>query len=397
MSQGMDSPEQTQTVTSDTPEIPGMKAALDRMKPEFWHGLSSFARPKPTDFEKKVVFPVKVALAKIDVLLDRPDLLATALPFVQNIRLKRALSDIASIPEGAALVEAAAGVPKIHLDPNPTVSGGQFCTKRSVNGTDLTVIAEKINIAGLATMGSIVTTLVHELQHKRQMDHKVLHAFHDKTPSPIEILWHERMIEADAEATAVDIAWKLKENGKPQAWNHIRTAREWPIALAAEYEKKALADPSSVASGAAKRAAFDAWFDAFGGMVSEMYNNQGVRKNPSPEVLEDMHKAGKPFAPLTIADMEKIGDIGPVNYLKLPGGKPLDSPDYRRADFDQEAAEKLRAAHGAYDRVSQGKYDTAPKATPVSEGSCSSFIKKPQATVAATASVSLKRPAAMRM
>lgn len=376
-----------------------MKAALDRMKPEFWHGLSSFARPKPTDFQKNVVFPTKVALKKIDLLLDRPDLLATALPFVQNLRLKRALSEIASIPEGAALVEAAAGVPKIHLDPNPTVSGGQFCTMRSINGADLTVIAEKINIAGLATMGSIIGTLMHEFQHKRQMDNKVLHAFYDKTPSPVEILWHDRMIEADAEATAVDIAWKLKENGKPAAWNHIRTGRNWPIALAAEYEKKALADPSSVASGAAKRAAFDAWFDAFGGMVSEIYNDQGIRKAPSPEAMEEMHKAGKPFAPLTVSDMEKIGDIGPVNYLKLPGGKPLDSPDYRRADFDQEAAEKLRAAHDAYDRVSQGKYETKPApaipAPPVT--ACSSFMGTTAPAKNAIAPVSLKRAPTMRI
>ncbi|MDF3024792.1 MAG: hypothetical protein K0R10_2153 [Alphaproteobacteria bacterium] len=394
----MDTQEPVKTAEAEASEIPGMKAALDRMKPEFWHGLSSFARPKPTEFQKKVVFPVKVALAKLDLLLDRPDLLATALPFVQNLRLKRALSDIASIPEGAALVEAAAGVPKIHLDPNPTVSGGQFCTTRSINGTDLSVIAREINIAGLATLGGIVAVLTHELQHKRQMDHKVLNAIHDKAPSPIELLWHNRMTEADAEATAIDIAWKLKENGKPEAWTHIRTARDWPIALAAEYEKKALADPSSVASGAAKRAAFDAWFDAFNGGVSVMYNEQGISKTPAPEGLEEMHKAGKPFAPLTVADMEKIGDIGPVNYLKLPGGKPLDSPDYRRADFDQDAAEKLRKAHDVYDRVSQGKYETGPAASAVPVTTCSSFTKAPEPAKTAAAPVSLKRPATtMRM
>lgn len=375
-----------------------MKAALDRMKPEFWHGLSSFARPKPTHFEKTVVLPTLSALAKIPVLMAQPELLATALPFVQNLRLKRALSDIASIPEGAALVEAAAGVPKIHLDPNPIVSGGQFCTTREVNGKDLSVIAREINIAGLATQGSVIATLVHELQHKRQMDHKVLNAVHDKVPSPIELLWHNRMTEADAEATAVDIAWKLKENGKPEAWNHIRTARDWPIALAFEYEKMAKADPSSVASGAAKRAAFDAWFDAFNGGVSMMYNDQGVRKTPTPEVHEEMHKAGKPFAPLTAADLEKIGDIGAVNYLKLPGGKPLDSPDYRRADFDEEQAGKLRAAHDVYDRVSQGKYEAPPSAPGAPVTTCSRFTKGPEAAKSADAPVSLKRPATtMRM
>ncbi len=375
-----------------------MKAALDRMKPEFWHGLSSFARPKPTHFEKTVVLPTLAALAKIPVLMAQPELLATALPFVQNLRLKRALSDIASIPEGAALVEAAAGVPKIHLDPNPTVSGGQFCTTRNVNGADLTVIAKEIGIAGLATQGSVIATLIHELQHKRQMDHKVLNALHDKSPSPIEVLWHNRTTEADAEATAVDIAWKLKENGKPEAWNHIRTARDWPIALAFEYEKKAMADPSSVASGAAKRAAFDAWFDAFNGGVSMMYNDQGVRKIPTPEVQEEMHKAGKPFAPLTTADMEKIGDIGAVNYLKLPDSKPLDSPDYRRADFDQEAAEKLRTAHDVYNRVSQGKYEsTAVAAASASLTTCSSFTGAPETAKTAAAPVTLKRPATMKM
>jgi hypothetical protein len=394
----MDNPDQTQTAPAVQAEVPGMKEALDRMKPAFWHGLSSFARPKPTDFQKNVVFPVKVALSKIDLLLDRPDLLATALPFVQNLRLKRALSDIASIPEGAALVEAGVGVPKIHLDPNPTVSGGQFCTKRSINGVDLTVVAQAINISGLATIGSVIATLVHELQHKRQMDHKVLNAIHDKTPSPIEILWHDRMIEADAEATAVDIAWKLKENGKPEAWKHIRTAREWPIALAAEYEKKALADPSSVASGAAKRAAFDAWFDAFGGVVSEIYNKQGASKTLSSEALEEMHKAGKPFAPLTVADIEKIGDMGGVNYLKLQGSKPLDSIYYRRADFDQEVAEKLRASHEVYDRVSQGKYERKPAVAAVAPGTTSSsFMGAPEPAKISAAPVSLKRAPAMRM
>ncbi|MCC7035693.1 MAG: hypothetical protein IT560_00125, partial [Alphaproteobacteria bacterium] len=363
----MDIQEPAITVQPDTPAIPGMKEALDRMKPEFWEGNSAFTRPKRTDFEKRVVFPTIEALSKLPVLLAQPELLATALPFVQNLRLKRALSDIASIPEGAALVEAAAGIPKIHLDPNPAVSGGQFCSKRQINGTDLTAVAEKINIAGLATQGSVVAVLMHELQHKRQMDNNVLHALQEKSPSPIEILWYNRMTEADAQATAIDLAWKLKETGKPAAWDHMRWSKDWPIALAFEYEKKALADPSSVASGAAKRAAFDTWFDAFKGQISEIYNEQGISKIPTPAVQEEMHKAGKPFAPLTTADIEKIGDMGFGNYLKLPDSKPLDSPDYRRADFDREAAEKLRAAHDAYDRVSQGKYESkpAPPSAPV--------------------------------
>ncbi len=78
---------------------------------------------------------------------------------------------------------------------------------------------------------------------------------HEKIPAPLETLWYDRLIEADAEATATDIAYKLKDAGKPEAWDAMQ---KMPYTGAAKaYEAAVLKNPNAVADGTAKRAAFD--------------------------------------------------------------------------------------------------------------------------------------------
>ncbi len=381
--------------TIDSSDVPGMKEALERMSPEFWKGKSHFARREPSHFEKTVLFPTLTAIRNLTCAIETPSVLVTALPLVQNMRLKRALADIGSVPEGKELVAAATHVPEINLNPDPRCSGGYISTTLDINGADIRQISREISLAGVVTSGTLVATLIHELQHQRQLENKVLRSYSDKIASPIEHLWYTRVTEADAEATTADILWKMKEAGKPGHWNEMKNSGTWMAEVAKAYEKKVKEEPDAVATGSAKRAAFDAWFTAAGGRVQLAYNTQGMLSAPSDRNVAEMHKLGRPFGHLTVADLEKVGDIGPVNYLKLPGALPLDSMQYRGANFDEGQAKYLHAAHDSYAKIENGTY-TAPPVSAAVRPAGSSFLSPPAVktpiAAAVQVAVSLKRP-----
>ncbi|HYD19718.1 MAG TPA: DUF6782 family putative metallopeptidase [Patescibacteria group bacterium] len=396
----MDSTAEQKQPEQTAPEIPGMKEALARMDPDYWKDKSHFAKREPSVFEKKIIFPTIAAIRNMTCALETPSVLVTALPLVQNLRLKRALADIGSVPEGQELVAAAANVPKINLNPDPRVSGGYIATSTDINGTDIKQLSLEINIAGIATSGTVVGALIHELQHQRQVENKVLRAYGEKNISPVEHLWYNRMTEADAQATATDILWRMKEAGKPGHWYEAKHSGSWVADVAAAYEKKVAEDPHAVENGTAKRAAFDAWFTAAGGAVQQHYNTQGMLTTPNFPKAEEMHKAGKPFGHLTVEDIEKIGDLSPVNYLKIPGGAPLDSEKYRGADFDRNQAAFLHHAHTRYAKIEKGEYEDLPKIEAAKSG-VSAFMSPPAAQTRLAsvkpAQVSLQRAPKIRM
>ncbi|HYD17522.1 MAG TPA: DUF6782 family putative metallopeptidase, partial [Patescibacteria group bacterium] len=245
--------------------------------------------------------------------------------------------------------------------------------------------------------GQMLTTLIHELHHERQLKAGVMKSVSDKVPSPVEQMWYERAMEADAQATATDISWKLKEAGKPAAWKALEKDGHWRGQVAKAYADKAAGDPKSVENGTAKRAAFDAWFSAknrFGITTPMIYNNQATNNLPSPTDFEELHRAGLPFEPLKPKDIEKLGDIAPQNYLKAPGGRSLDDPLYRTADFNQWQASKLNFLHGRYEEIKQGNYPKPNMSHPSITGSAAPIAKQQPPAV----SVSLaRRPAGMKL
>jgi hypothetical protein len=50
--------------------------------------------------------------------------------------------------------------------------------------------------------------------------------------------------------------------------------------------------------------------------------------------MDHAAKGDKPFKPMDLSVIEKVGDLGPVNYLKIPGMRALDDPYYRTPDWN---------------------------------------------------------------
>lgn len=273
-------------------------------------------------------------LENITITAQNPSVLVTAIPLVEKMRVNRALEDISSIPEGKALVDQsrANGIP-IELNTHPYARGGAHIRHSRILHGEMVDISQGIKVQGYATHGTIVSMLAHELRHAQQTQENVITGFDDKIIPPVESIWYNRFTEADAEATATDIAWKLKESGKPDAWKALKK-ESFAVGISAAYEKTATENPSAVSSGHAKRAAFDEWFSAHtksGDKVADIYNAQAIRNYPNRSDLEKLAHHGKSFGGLETQQLQKLGDIdgGGVNYLDLPGGKPLDSPHYR--------------------------------------------------------------------
>lgn len=339
-----------------------MKEALARMQPNAFQDKSSFfqvAKEVLAEQFGSIVFPTLEAMKKAPIVVKEPLALLTAIPYVENLRTNRALGEISSIPEGKKLVDSVMDGTKVGLNCDPRFSGGANCFFTSYTDGKFRQSSNFITADGYTTHGDTVGILIHEMHHQRQMKEGVMKPLQDKIPSPVEQVWYERAMEADAQATATDIAWKLKEAGKPAAWQAMEKLGGWRQQVTEAYAKKAEQDPASVDSGAAKREAFDTWFTAKssqGLTTPQIYNRQALSNLPGSRDIHDMHKAGKPLAPITVGDIEKLGSIAEVNYLKLPGGKPLDSMDYRQADWNGFQGGFLHARHQQYDQIKNGTF-----------------------------------------
>lgn len=360
----MDTQEKTQTAPDANAEIPGMKEARERMDQKFWKDreekrtLMQEVADELAQNIKMGVLPTLQGLTKIVVTIENPLTLVTAIPLVQSLRINRALAEIATVPEGKTLIDAL-GDTKIRLDPDPRYNGGRNTFFPSYRDGEMKLKTFEITAQGYATQGEVIAILLHEMHHERQIKNGVMKILGEKVPSPVEQVWYERAMEADAQATATDIAWKLKEAGKPGAWRAMAADMNCMGDIAKAYADKVAADPDAVASGTAKRAAFDKWFTAknlVGDNLSVIYNGQGINNLPKGEDLDKLYKAGKPFAPLAADDIAKLGTIAEKNYLALPGGKPLDSMDYRQADWNAWQAGHLNYLHKQYDDVKTGNF-----------------------------------------
>lgn len=294
------------------------------------------------------------------IIVENPSSLVTAMPLVAELRMNRALKTIGSIPEGKVLVDALkqSGVKPEFINA-PTYNGAYVVSTLSTdkNGTDK-IVTNALKLPAYSNHGRLVSYLVHELQHIHQAQKGMLRLGVQKTVSPMESVWYERAIEADAKATSVDISYKLMKAGHPEAWNEMKMRRTASRDFIRAYEDAVKKDPQSVENGFAKRAAFDAWFDAKlsynGDTVSRLYNDQGLSSYSLPNTPEK--EARRPMAHLEAGDIRRLGTLSAVNYLELPGTRALDDPYYRKNDFDPFQAGWLYSAHREY----QSKFFSKP-------------------------------------
>lgn len=162
-----------------------------------------------------------------------------------------------------------------------------------------------------------------------------------------------RMMEADAEATAVQVCVELRQQGVTSVFNAFIDEDNADIADA--YLRAANGDPMAVQSGRALRAAFDEWFEDRGrreGYEKEtidLYQSEVDRQaswsEPDRVTLKPDHFRGLGEQP------------GGGNYLAATGGI-----DHRQSRYGGRLALKTREA---FDRLrAELRIPPAPPAAP---------------------------------
>jgi hypothetical protein len=331
-----------------------MRAALASLQPEYWRAQDAAAQAlSPLALRARNV--ANNLNARQPVKVRDPSILTADTPFMRETRIALALNEIAGIPEGAALVSLVkSGAVTVDIDNTLEVGGRAWPPQRMLDDGKEVLLPGKVLMNGNMSQGEFVLTLMHELQHQRQFD-AGLYGPQSKIVSPVETVWYDRAIEADAQATAVDLAWKLKQAGKPAAWDFARSDTYNPT-IPAAYERAALADPQAVADGHAKRAAYDQWFveaTMGGDKISTNYGHQGLKHVWDTEDVAAVAAKGTPLAPMTQGDIQKLGDLSPVNYLKMQDQRAVDDVYYRAPDWNAAVASGLHKAQDGYDALKE--------------------------------------------
>jgi len=337
---------------------PGMKEALATLDDSHWQkkGNASPVDPGMRAKIKQIYYGTPVgqwgerAKWVMKATVNDPLALATALPFVDQIQTRRALDIISKVPEGAEMVaEVKSADTKFKLDffrDGAVFRPYSADMKVGSNGSRPPEIA----YTAFAARGERVSMLLHEFQHFRQYKAGLLSI--DRDMSPIEQMWYNRAYEADAEATAVDISYKLKLAGEKDAWKFLSSRESLSCsAMARAYEAEVRKDPNALYDGRAKRAAYDTWFQATtkaDHTISSIYNRQGLGRAGA------WHRPGNgdtaPVEPKILgrADIEKLGALSRVNYMTLPGHRSMEDVFYRKPDWNAAQAKQLANFQGAY-------------------------------------------------
>lgn len=189
------------------------------------------------------------------------------------------------------------------------------------HSTSRIIIKAPVNSKGEVTgkleaedKGQILMTLAHELRHAWQARHGRL--MDELGYTPHESLLINRLLEADAEAATVQIAWELKQNGHNEAWN---AEHGWYKDMYTAYARTARAHPRAVGSGMAAQAAFKQWFNH----KKRVHFNDSLRLNYWEEDAS-FHRirANRSKKPLIAEEILMLGQISPkVNYLTGKKGR----------------------------------------------------------------------------
>lgn len=165
--------------------------------------------------------------------------------------------------------------------------------------------------------------LLHEVWHiKQHMEHvgrlPVLMTFPD-------MCLQTRVLEADAESFAIEMSYKYKEAGHPKAW-HMAMQSCYGL-MAERYEKSVNENAENLHNGYARRAAFDAWFSLrdlkhrYDKASADIQLSEEKFHREKPGVYHEQRR-------LNMSELQAIGDLSRVNYLKLPATANLQHPHY---------------------------------------------------------------------
>ncbi|MDY0008957.1 MAG: hypothetical protein RBS08_04555 [Bdellovibrionales bacterium] len=346
-------------VDTSNGQSPRLAEAVQEISPEYYMNMPEpHALQKVVDYfkrgVKRAVNEVDLSLNQVTITLENPSSLVTAIPLVEKLRIDRALKTIESVPEGKVLVDnlRESGIP-VSMRNAINYNGAVLVSDERIDGHgNFSKTPKEIILPAYSNHGRLVSFFIHELQHLRQSTAGLLDISKQKIISPIEAVWYNAAIEADAKATEMDIAYKLHKAGHSDAWLEENKRRTNPQFFVQAYEEAIAKNPQAVENGEAKRAAFDAWHEArfsSGAKISESYTWQGVTSWQGVSwLLHQEKKAAPPLAYLGAEDIRKLGTLSKVNYLDLPNGRPLDDPYYRQKTWNAGQAGALAIRHALY-------------------------------------------------
>lgn len=187
-------------------------------------------------------------------------------------------------------------------------------------------------------------TFAHEVRHMSQ-NHVLGMVFPNKLCTAEDAMWHTRMCEADAQATAVEMLFQhYQELNAPDEYRRVIENSDYKDMH--EVFCKAVEDnPDNLYNGVAKREAFDMWFKDEDPQSEYMSRKDIYDYKNAFEGIDNWFALLEQVKPnmeadrLTKADFLPLGQLGydeqvsdTVNYFDLPGYPSIDD-DYYRGGF----------------------------------------------------------------
>ncbi|MBI1215146.1 MAG: hypothetical protein GC185_04920 [Alphaproteobacteria bacterium] len=266
-------------------------------------------------------------------------------PGGHTARLDAILQRLARVPEGKEVADfLAAHKVQIHLkDDTRNHAAASTLLITGVKNGRYSYKTPEVILQSELSDDNILQALVHEAQHIRQHLSGVGNP--DRILDEADAILFYRLQEADAQAAATQVAWRLKLAGDDAPWEAAKQVGYEGICDA--FEKIATQDPSSLDDGRAKRVAFDAWFAKDSRLAH--YNQHTVDlmvpflAKGRDEIFKDH---GMVNAPLDAEWLEKLHGICPLPYLLQPGAADiLTDPAYRRDMHLRPPAPEVESAN----------------------------------------------------
>lgn len=224
------------------------------------------------------------------------------------------------------------GLPLKFFPEEPGKNGGAVMLGDSaVEDGRVKLNPESISLYPEQSLGAAVMVLAHELRHLEQLATNMLMLEQQgKIVPPMEAVLYTYIIEADAQATATDIAFRLMKQGKPEAWEHITKEESNYKDMADGYKSATVREPGAEESGYAKKMAFNKWFTTDWSLG---YASDNLDYRPTDGIQREMVKGGARIENMEQGDLSRLG-----NYLanaapeKYAGQITVPTADLRRIE-----------------------------------------------------------------
>lgn len=200
----------------------------------------------------------------------------------------------------------------------------------------------------------LIAAFLHEARHTEQCLSGL--ALPDTAVPPLHLAIFTRMLEADAQSSAVVQAFKMKLAGDSSVFDAGLTIGYTEMFRTAEREYAK--DPAALDDGRLRRAIFDAWFSDEDG--NRHGYDEKVFHQIWPFFCAQAAHGGFVRQSLTIETLQKLGTVGgeTINYLALPNALSLGGPLYTEGFAPLNMIKLLELTSD------WNKQDTAPKQKP---------------------------------